>query len=54
MGKCEFKAVDLSEVRWIGRNNIVSGNYTMFYSDVVNAGKDTVIVLRNYIFKRVT
>ena len=30
MDRCELNAAGLSEVRWPGKGEIVSGNYTMF------------------------
>ena len=39
MDKCELNVVGLSEVRWPGKGEIVSGNYTMFYSGGVKAEK---------------
>ena len=37
MDKCELNAVGLSDVRWPRKGEIVSGNYTMFYSGGVKA-----------------
>ena len=53
MGKCEIIVVGLSEVRWLGKGEIVSGNYTMFYSAGVKAEKGVAVVLRNDV-KRLT
>ena len=39
MDKCELNEAGLSEVRWPGKGEIVSGNYTMFYSGGVKAEK---------------
>ena len=39
MDKCERNAVGLSEVRWPGKGEIVSGNYTIFYSGGIKAEK---------------
>ena len=52
MDKCELNVVGLSEVRWPGKGEIVSGNYTMFYSGGVKAEKAVAVVLRNDIVKR--
>ena len=52
--KCELNAVSLSEVRWPGKSEIVSGNYTMFYSGAVKAEKCVAVVLRNDVVKRLT
>ena len=53
MDKCELNGVGLSEVP--GKGEIVSGNYTMFYSGGAEAEKgDDAVVLRNYIVKRLT
>jgi hypothetical protein len=41
-------------VRWPGRSEIVSGNYTVFYSGGVKAQKGVSVVLRNDIVKRLT
>ena len=38
--KCELNVVALSDVRWSGKGEIVSGNYTMFYSAGFNAEKE--------------
>ena len=37
-----------------GKGKIASENYTMLYSYGVNVAKGVVIVLRNYIVKRLT
>ena len=37
--KCELNVVALSDVRWSGKGEIVSGIYTMFYSGGVKAEK---------------
>ena len=52
--KCEINGVGLSEVRWPGKGDIVSGNYTMFYSGGVKAKKSVAVVLRNDDVKRLT
>ena len=54
MDKCELNAVGLSEVQWPGKGEIVSGNYTMFYSGGVKAEKGVAVVLRNDVVKRLT
>ena len=54
MDKCELHVVGLSEVRWLGKGKIVSGNYTMFHSGGVKAEKGAAVVLRNDIVKRLT
>ena len=54
MDKCELSVVGLSEVQWLGKGKIVSGNYTVFYSDGVMAEKGVAVSLRNNILKRVT
>ena len=51
---CELNAVGLSEVRWPRKGEIVSGNYTMFYSGGVKAEKGVAVVLRNDDVKRLT
>jgi Endonuclease/Exonuclease/phosphatase family. len=47
MDKCELNVVGLSEVRWPGKGEIVSVNYTMLYSGGVKAEKGVAVVLRN-------
>ena len=47
MDKCELNAVGLSEVQWPGKGEIVSGNYTMFYSGGVKDEKGVAVVSRN-------
>jgi hypothetical protein len=54
MDKCELNEVGLSEVRWPGKGEIVSGNYTMFYSGGVKAEKGVAVVIKNDIVKRLT
>ena len=54
MDKCELNVVGLSEVRWSGKGEIVSGNYRMFYSGGVKAEKGVAVVLRNDVVKRLT
>jgi Exonuclease III len=54
MDKCELKAVGLSEVRWPGNSEMVSGNYTMFYSGGVKTEKGVAVVLRNHVVKCLT
>ena len=54
MDKCELNVVGLSEVRWTGKGEIVSRNYTMFYAGRVKAEKCVAVVLRNDIVKRLT
>ena len=54
MGKFELNVIGLSEVRWPGKGEIVSGNYTMFYSGGVKAEKGVAVVLRNDVVKRLT
>ena len=54
MDKCELNVVGLSEVRWPGKGEIVSGNYTMFFSGGVKAEKRVAVVLRNDDVKRLT
>jgi hypothetical protein len=44
--------VGLSEVRWPGKGEIVSGNYTIFYSGRVRAEKGVAVVLRNDIVRQ--
>ena len=51
MDKCDLNVIGSIEVRWLGKGEIVSGNYTMFYSGGVKAGKGFAVVLRNYIVK---
>jgi hypothetical protein len=46
--------VSLSEVRWPRRGEIVSRNYTMFYSGGVKAEKGVTVELRNDFAKRLT
>ena len=53
MDKCEINVVGLSEVRWPGKGEIVSGNYTMFYSRGVKAEKGVAVVLNDTV-KRLT
>ena len=52
MDKCELNVVGLSEVRWPGKGDIVSGNYTMLYSGGVKVEKGVAVVLRTDIVKR--
>jgi hypothetical protein len=47
MEKCELSAVDVSTSRWPEKDEVVSGNFTMFYSDEVKAQKDVAIVFKN-------
>jgi Endonuclease/Exonuclease/phosphatase family. len=47
MDKCELNEVGLSEVQWLGKGETVLGNYTMFYSGGVEAGKVVSVVLKN-------
>ena len=54
MDKCKINVVSLSEVRWPGKGEIISGNYTMFYSGIVKAEKGVAVVLRNYVVKSLT
>ena len=54
MDKCESDVIGLSEVRWPGKGEIVSGNYTVYYSGGVKTEKGIELVLRNYIVKHVT
>ena len=44
MDKCELHMKDLSEVQWPGKGEIVSGNYTMFYSGGVKAETGVAVV----------
>ena len=39
--------VGLSEVRWPGKGEILSGNYILFYSGGVKAEKGVALVLEN-------
>ena len=39
--------VGLSEMQWPGKGQIVSVNYTMFYSGGVTAEEGVAVVLRN-------
>jgi hypothetical protein len=41
----------LSEVRWSGKGEIVSGIYTTFYSGRVKAEKGVAVMLRNDVVK---
>ena len=41
---CELNVVDLSEVQWPGKGEIVLGNYTMFHSGGVKAVKGVAVV----------
>jgi hypothetical protein len=41
-------------VRWPGKGEIVSGNYTMFYSGGVKAENGVALMFRNDIVKRLT
>ena len=41
-------------MRWLGKDEMVLGNYTMFYSGGVKAEKSVAIVLRNDVVKRWT
>ena len=50
--KCELKGS--SEVRWPGKREIMSGNYTMFYSGGIKAEKGVAVMLRNDVVKRLT
>ena len=43
--------VGLSDVRWPGKGEIVSENYTMFYSSGIKVEKGVVVVLRNDVVK---
>ena len=51
---CELNVVGLGEVQRSGKCEIVSGNYTMFYSGGVHAEKDAAIMMRNDTVKYVT
>ena len=53
MVKCKLSVIGLGEMRWPGKGEIVSGNYTMLYSFSVKAEKNIAIVLRNDV-KRMT
>ena len=44
----------MNEVQWPLKDEIVYGNYTMFYSDGVKAEKGVAIVLRYDVIKRLT
>jgi hypothetical protein len=39
MDKYELNVVGMSDVRWPGKGEIVSGNYTLFYSDGIKLKK---------------
>ena len=54
MDRFELNVVGLSEVRFPGKGEMVSGKYTMFYSGGVKAEKGVAVVLRNDVVKRLT
>ena len=45
--------VGLSEVRWLGKNEIVSENCILFYLGEAKAKKNIAVVLINDIVRRV-
>jgi hypothetical protein len=53
MDKWEFSVIGLSEVRCPGKGKLVSGNFTVFYSDAVKAEKGVALVFCEIILLKV-
>ena len=53
MENCNLKIIGLSEVRWEGLGEIVSGDFTMYYSGGEKAERGVAVMLRNEVAKSV-